>query len=96
MLTDICIPIKCRSINPLIPWEIDIVQYEIRDLGDLWIGTGNESEDLYWPSKRRGQGLILISLGFMSGIVMIYKEFICYNVHTSIFFNSTSKAGHLN
>ena len=65
------------------PWEIDIIIYKMRGLGDLWIGTGNESEDLYWPSKRRGQGSILISLGFMSGIVMIYKEVKCYKVAQS-------------
>ena len=30
-----------------------------------------------------GQGSILISLGFMSGIVMIYKEVKCYKVAQS-------------
>ena len=40
-------------------------------MGELWIGTGNESEDLL---KDGGQGWILISLGFMSGIVTISRE----------------------
>ena len=73
MLTDIFVPIKMQIDKPIYSrlWEIDIVLYKIRELDDLWIGTGNESEALYRPSKRRGQGLILISLGFMSGIVMI-------------------------
>ena len=40
-------------------------------MGELWIGPGNESEDLL---KDGGQGWILISLGFMSGIVTISRE----------------------
>ena len=53
------------------PWEIDII-HKMRGLGKLWIGTGNES--LVLTFKDEGQGLILISLGFMSGIVTMSKD----------------------